>query len=269
MRVRDLPPLLVERLVALDDHAQACAAAAAQADAKLAECRATLAGNFAKTGRMREDLQVFEQAKANFDSILKVSQEARRIADAAMRTASAVKVYIDTLPVDSRLDPVEEPKANGADLSAVKARVAELRVAINKIRNAPMPADRERLAVWFDPGRREAAAELDRLLGRYPHFLAEPITRDTMIAVMTMLLPYDAALDHLCERIDGQANAVLPPSARPGRIVELESQLGALLALESAFINKAIEAGDCNVTHDPQVPPQVVLGARLRNGERN
>lgn len=262
MRIRDLPqsnrwPTLLER----EDFARACEQAADRAEAELASNRAIQRGDFRPTGITKDDRETVLRAQASFESTYQRSLAARKLATTERALVSRAKSWVLGLAEGTELAIVEPvAPSNGIDLAQVRGKVANLRAEIAKIRNAPAPSDRARIAAWFEPGRRVAEAELAQLVGRYPHFLTDPINRDTMIALMMVLLPRDQVINFVCAKIDAAADAVMAPHERAEWLAEREHELMEWLRLGTLLTDKVIADGAEDVGHDPETPPWILLG---------
>ena len=224
-------------------HAETLARAATSADARLAECRATLAGNFAKTGRMRDDCATMQRAKQEFQSIHEASQEARRRSDASRRVAASCKAFVDQLPDAAGIDVCKPPQPNGVDLGECRSRITAIRAKITKLHSAPTPSDRARVEMFVDEVRRPAREQIEQLLSRWPHFTTVESLRmgndhTAIAALLTVMAPRDAMVDWLCAQIDARADVTAPE-----KLAALESELVALQQLEAMFVGRAIESG--------------------------
>jgi hypothetical protein len=263
MRISKLPPDVIDRLDAVARHADALVKAATQADAKLAECRATLAGNFAKTGITRTDRATVETAQREFAGILEAAQETRRRADAARRVASSVKAFVDGLPDDAAVELAAAPQANGVDLGECRGKIAGIRAKIAKLRSAPLPSDRGLVENFIDELRKPAREQIEQLVSRWPHFASTESLRmgndqTTLGALLAVMAPRADLANYLCAKIDAKAAEL---GARPGELAALESELAALQSLEAMFVNAKIESGDSvAVVHSPEAPAPAILG---------
>lgn len=263
MRISKLPAAAIDRLVAVDQHAQALAQRAWVAESNVSEARDVI------NNKTKADARTIARVHAGFNATLKASQEARTRADAAQKVASACKAYVDMLSADAEVELAAAPQANGLDLAGVCTKTVELRAEIAKVRNLPPPSDRALLEGFIDELRRPAEAQIKQMISRWPHFVSGEslrmgMDRDALATLMTVMAPREAMVTDLCERIDAVADAAMPPAQRPARIAELEAQLAQLQAIEVMLVNKRIEDGATDTTYDAAVVlPAVVLGINV------
>ena len=164
---------------------------------------------------------------------------------------------------EGTLEVIEPVMSDGIDLPAVRAKISVLRGERSKILNAPAPADRQRIGAWIDQRRWAAEAEIELLVGRWPHFTSDALDHGTMLALLTTLVPRDAAVEALCGRIDARANSVLVPKDRPVRLKELEDEITEWLRLDALLVDKAISDGSVDVHHDKESAPWITLGVAV------
>ena len=242
MRISKLPASAIDRLMAVDSHADRLARMAAIAESEVAGARSLM------NGHSKADAASVLRARTEFPETLKRAQASRVAADAAVRAASSCKAFVDGLPDSAELEVVEV-KPNGVDLAECRNRIASIRTEINRIKSLPAPSDRELIETFVDEIRRPAEQQIAEMLTRWPHFtsaehIAMGIDRTAMAALQVVIAPAEAIVSYLCERIDATADKAMPPADRPVRIVELEQQLLQLQSLEAHFVNGAVANGE-------------------------
>jgi hypothetical protein len=258
MKISKLPAPVIDRLVALDQHAAACGQAATAADARLAACRAAVNDyDFPKTGNRIKDEETHRRAKQELAGLNEGAQETRRRSDAARRVAASCRAFVDGLPDAAAIELAAVPQANGVDLSECRGRITGIRAKLAKLHSAPPPSDRGRIEGYIDELRKPAREHADRLVGNWPHFLNSPPAPGLLNDLLTAMASRDALVGWLCAKIDARAAELGP---RPGELAALESELAGLQSLEAMFVNVKIESGDVGVVHSPETPAALVLG---------
>lgn len=234
-----------------------------QAQAALAQNRATQRGDFQRSGITKADLEVYEQAKREFESIYQRSFATHERVNIERSVVGKEDGWITQLPAGTLevVEPVQP--TNGIDLAMVRSKIASLRVEKARINSAPAPANRARIGAWIDQRRRAAEAEIEQLVGRYPHFVNDALDHGTMLALLTTLVSRDVVVDVLASRIDGKAEAAIPVSERAGALKRIETEITEWLRLDSALTDKAISDGAVDVAHDKESAPWITLGVAM------
>ena len=133
MKLQQAPQPVLCKLLALDQHAEALAADADDVQAKLEYARAIL------NGRIEDARTDLAATQLEFERLLQEPPRARARADCEQRVLSNVKLWLDQLPFNSRLEMVHtEP--NGLDLDAVRGQLAAAQREIASLRSAPVAA---------------------------------------------------------------------------------------------------------------------------------
>lgn len=283
MKLNSLSQPLLVRLMDLDARADALAERAGAAEAAVDEARAIMNGRRPPPGAntLRDIQEGVAAVQAGFETQYRAAQQARRTADAAHTVLSNLKVWLERLPPDAKLEPVElEPEDLGLDelnLADVRDRRRQLAADIRALQLAPLPSPdlRERVATYVKRLAVAARPEVRGIAGGEQLVVYWPDSPgasrqnlngfDTVVANPLLLAAFlfpDRLVDRIGDTIDAACREPCPPPQRAERLAALTAELDRLWQLETALVDQAVGAGDADATHDVTTPPAAVLGVR-------
>jgi hypothetical protein len=250
VRLANAPQSVLARLIELDEHAKQLAAEADRLDARIAGLRGK------------------GQGSGWNETIERELKAARQRADKAMHVASACKSFIDLLPPETKLEPVEV-KLNGASLGSVREQLSRLQQQRRALINAaPSPSELSgEVKRWVE--ELAAQGKPSRLLtdnSFSPRWGGSAMTGPSVRPgdVLAFLAWYDG--DRLAERmareLELQASDLqkLSRNERERRLVAIEHQIDELRYGEEQLLDGTERASDA--------PPAAVLGVKVVAPER-
>lgn len=264
-------PLLV-KLLELDRHAERLAELAERAESELATARDILNGK-------REDPRIdLEAIKDGFNTVVATAKRRRAAADAEQTVLSGAKLWLELLPPDAELEPVEPTLATGERLEDVRRAKLAVATDIRALRAVPVPSPdlRERVQSYVadlaHAGRPDVrGVDGGELKVRWPGgvganrhnldgFSAERVNGLLMAAY---LFP-DLLTERLVATVDEATSKPMPPAQRAARIAQLAAEQDQLARVEVALVDAAVAAGSDDEVHDSTAAPQLILGCRVQ-----
>jgi hypothetical protein len=255
---------VLAKLITLDEHAAALAAAADQHDRRLADVRNRLNG---KRVASKDDYVALE---AELPRLFEAQPKLRNRATREQSILSSCKIFIDTLPGDTVLEPIEVQPT--ADLPAVRAQIAKLGAERRALINAP-PSPQEMSAevrAWViaigEQGRPSMLLRDSSFSPRWGGSAnVDPSDRPRSPFAFLCWLNPDAVAARFQQELEARASplSLLPRAERAARLDQIEITLVQLRYDEEALVTAAIASGE-DVTRDAAAPAEAVLMVRLR-----
>jgi hypothetical protein len=253
MNYNKLPAPVLAKLLALERHAKDLSQRVAKTQDGITSARTRLTGGFARQSE-------YDDVTASLNQLVADKPVLEKKLHSAQSTLSSCKVWLDQLPKDTVLEPVEV-KADGHDLKEVRARSKTAEAELAALRAVPTPS-----------------ADIEQRIRDYVQSMARPeITgvgsgerlkviwpgagwdssgpreyRADILPLIAMLHP-DAMVAALMREVERMANDPMPPAARQKRIVKLEAEIDALQ--RQALVLSAEPTAD--------FPPWVLLGVKI------
>jgi hypothetical protein len=134
MKPAQLPAAVMAKLLVLDQVASEFAAIAQAAERRLAHARDVI------NGRREVDVEDYQRERDGFDAVFATAKMAASYAESARRVLTQCRAWLDSLPADSKLLLVS-PAASDFELTALQARLADMRAELSKLQSTPVPAD--------------------------------------------------------------------------------------------------------------------------------
>ena len=237
-----------------------------QVQTELATNRATQRGDFAKTGRMREDNATVERAKQQFEGVYQRSLAVQERLSTERTTIGREDAWLSQFGAGTEFEPVEAV-VDGVDHVQLRSEISVLRLERERILKAPSPADRGRIGAWIDENRRDAASHVEELVGCYPHFLNSAAGFGILNDLILTMFSRDEMIDALAGRIDAKAEGTMPVAERAGRLAAIDVELEQLLRIDAALVDRQISEGSVEITHDRESPAWVLLGVAAQARE--
>jgi uncharacterized small protein (DUF1192 family) len=193
----------------------------------------------------------------------------KRRCDAAHSTYSACQAFLDELPDDATLGPVEV-KVEGHDLKEVRARLAIAQAELKTLRAEPTPSPhiRQRIEDYVHGLAKPTITGIgkgERLKVVWPgagwDIKGAIEHRAEVLPLMALLFP-DEMIAALMRDVERMANEPVPIKERATRIAALTDEIEQLAYVEEALVAAAIADGE-DVQRLPNAWPQAVLGVKV------
>jgi hypothetical protein len=285
MKLGNVLPEVLARLMELGDRADALARAADAAEAALSASRDVLGGRVPPPGFDAFNLNAkalsaaVAPIRAGFDEQLKATQRARANADASQRMLSEIKIWLARLPDDAELE-VTTPDTEGLSAGGVSSRLRAVSSEQNALQSAPIPSPdlSERVAGYRSDLARCARPYVDGINAGASLRVLWAADRNanranlsgygdspSVLALVAALFPQE--FDKLVlDAIEADCAKPMPVAERPKRIASLRAEADVLQRLLAKLINDDIAAGG-DAVHDPATPPDAVLQVRVLAAE--
>jgi hypothetical protein len=266
MKLQQLSQPILVKLLDLDERVQHLTEEADAAESNLEHARMVVNGN--DTTINADD---YAKVRDSFNDMVAQARTARAKADAQQRVLSSCKVFVDTLPPNTRLLPVYS-NGNGADLAAIRAELKQLRDELRVLNHNPPPDPdiARRVDDYINTLSRSAPplvrgfAQGQQLDVKWPSALDANRndgsgfvdSRANPLLLFAALFP--AELAKLILRSIAAAQP-LSASQHAERVAYLTARIAELCYLDCAAVEK--NGGEFDVT----APPQCVLGVKLES----
>jgi hypothetical protein len=264
VRLANAPQAVLAKLIALDEHAAALAAAADQHDRKLADTRNRLNGRRINS---KDDYVALEQ---QLPRLIEQQPRLRNRATREQSILSSCKFYLDQLPDGAVLDVVEVTPT--ADLPAVRAQIAKLGEERRALINAPpSPAEMaDEVKRWVatigsqgNPSRLLTDNSFSPRWGGSAVQDAADKPRSPF-SFLCWLVP-DLMVQRFEQELEARASALsrLSRAEREQKLSEIETAITMARYQEEVLIAAAIASGE-DIVRDAAAPAEAVLQIRLR-----
>ena len=270
MTTPNIPPVAVNKLLALDTHLAALKARATTVDEAIEVHRKRL------DGRIRDPRDDPQQLKTALMALLEEEKTLASRIRAEEAVLSRTRNWLNTLPSDTVLTvaPIDSDIITTADLNIVRARLQQLRTEIAALESAPTPPEdirthvRAHIGTLAKPtvsGINNPAANLK---------IVWPGARDyndergcDLLAMLSLLFP-EQLTDTVMREIDRMAATPAPIEERPAALATRHIELAELGLIEEQLIIAAINSGDRTIHRSHSADPAAVLGLRVTHNEQ-
>jgi hypothetical protein len=264
VRLANAPQAVLAKLLALDEHAAALAAAAEAHDRRVADVKNRLNG---KRINSKDDYAALEQ---ELPRLIAAQPKLHNRATREQSVLSSCKYFLDQLPDGIVLEDVEVTPTG--DLPATRAHIVKLMEQRRALINAPpSPAELadeiKRWVIALGEQGKPSRLLTDNAFG--PRWggsaNTDPSTMPRNALAFLCWLNPDLVAARFQKELEARASALslLSRAERGQKLAEIETAIVTARYEEETLVSAALARGE-DVVRDSAAPPEVVLQIRLR-----
>jgi hypothetical protein len=258
MKRKNIPNQVLDKLLSLSEAAEYLGQKLVTTEEGIAGARARLSGSF----RQPEE---YEFARVSLQQMLQELPVLKQRAAAAQSVYTACKAWLDHLPTDAVLEPVEV-SVDDLDLESIREQIKDVTNELKRLRALPVPDDdiRERVESYVrELGRPQISGvgkgERLKVIWKGSGWNSAGPREDVAdpLALAAAIFPNELCAA-VMRGVDRMSSDDVPLADRAERIAELENEISELRYSEEVLLAD----GDADMRF-ADAPPAAVLGVRV------